>query len=40
VLTWLLHTAAVTAWWLPPLAALAVVGVVGVGLRRMSLASR
>jgi uncharacterized membrane protein len=27
VVTWLLHTAAVAAWWLPPLAAVAVVGV-------------
>jgi len=26
VLTWLLRTAAVAAWWLPPLAAVAVVG--------------
>ncbi len=31
VVTWLLHTAAVAAWWLPPLAA---VVVVGVSLRR------
>jgi hypothetical protein len=31
VVTWLLHTAAVAAWWLPPLAA---VVVVGAGLRR------
>jgi len=36
VVTWLLHAAAVTAWWLPPLAAVAAVGV---SLRRMSLAS-
>ena len=33
VVTWLLHTAAVAAWWLPPLAA---VVVVGVSLRRAS----
>jgi len=26
LVTWLLHTAAVAAWWLPPLAAVAVVG--------------
>lgn len=31
VVTWLLHTAAVAAWWLPPWAA---VVVVGVSLRR------
>jgi hypothetical protein len=33
VLTWLLRTAAVAAWWLPPLAAVAVVGA---SLRRVS----
>jgi hypothetical protein len=33
VLTWLLHTAGVAAWWLPPLAAVAAVGV---SLRRLS----
>jgi uncharacterized membrane protein len=33
VLTWLLRTAAVAAWWLPPLAAVAAVGV---SLRRVS----
>jgi hypothetical protein len=33
VLTWLLRTAGVPAWWLPPLAAVAVVGV---SLRRVS----
>ena len=33
VVTWLLHTAGVAAWWLPPLAAVAVVGV---SLRRVS----
>ncbi len=33
VVTWLLHTAGVAAWWLPPLAAVAVVGV---SLRRIS----
>jgi hypothetical protein len=27
VVTWLLHTASVDAWWLPPLAAAAVLGV-------------
>jgi hypothetical protein len=27
VVTWLLHTAGVAAWWLPPAAAVAVVGV-------------
>jgi hypothetical protein len=27
VVTWLLHAVAVAAWWLPPLAAVAVVGV-------------
>ncbi|HET6292692.1 MAG TPA: hypothetical protein VFG33_04940 [Kribbella sp.] len=32
VVTWLLHTASVEAWWLPPLAAVAVVGV---SLRRV-----
>ncbi len=31
--TWLLHIAAVAAWWLPPLAAVAVVGA---SLRRVS----
>ena len=31
VVTWLLHAVAVAAWWLPPLAAM---GVVGVSLRR------
>ncbi|HEV8648193.1 MAG TPA: hypothetical protein VG276_02065 [Actinomycetes bacterium] len=31
VVTWLLHAVAVAAWWLPPLAA---VGVVGLSLRR------
>ena len=31
--TWLLHTAGVAAWWLPPLAAVAAVGV---SLRRLS----
>jgi len=31
--TWLLHTAGVAAWWLPPLAAVAVVGA---SLRRVS----
>jgi hypothetical protein len=31
VVTWLLHTTGVAAWWLPPLAA---VVVVGVSLRR------
>jgi hypothetical protein len=33
VVTWLLHTAGVAAWWLPPLAAVAVVGA---SLRRTS----
>ena len=33
VVTWLLHTAGVAAWWLPPLAA---VTVVGTNLRRAS----
>ena len=33
VVTWLLHTAGVAAWWLPPLAA---VVVVGASLRRAS----
>jgi hypothetical protein len=33
VVTWLLHTAGVSAWWLPPLAAVAVVGA---SLRRIS----
>jgi len=33
VVTWLLRSAAVAAWWLPPLAAVAVVGV---SLRRAS----
>jgi hypothetical protein len=33
VVTWLLHTAGVDAWWLPPLAAVAVVGA---SLRRLS----
>jgi hypothetical protein len=33
MLTWLLRTAAVAAWWLPPLAAVAMVGV---SLRRVS----
>jgi hypothetical protein len=33
VLTWLLRTVAVDAWWLPPLAAVAVVGE---SLRRVS----
>jgi hypothetical protein len=33
VVTWLLHTAGVAAWWLPPLAAVAVVGT---SLRRVS----
>jgi hypothetical protein len=33
VLTWLLHLAAVPAWWLVPLAAVAVVGA---SLRRVS----
>jgi hypothetical protein len=33
VVTWLLHTAGVAAWWLPPLAAVAVVGA---SLRRLS----
>jgi len=33
VLTWLLRTAAVAAWWLPPLAAVAAVGA---SLRRVS----
>ena len=33
VVTWLLHTAGVAAWWLPPLAAVAAVGV---SLRRLS----
>ena len=27
LVTWLLHTAAVAAWWLPPMAAVVVVGV-------------
>jgi hypothetical protein len=27
LVTWLLHLAAVAAWWLPPLAAVAVIGV-------------
>ena len=27
VVTWLLHTAGVAAWWLPPLAAVAAVGI-------------
>jgi hypothetical protein len=27
VVTWLLHAAGVAAWWLPPMAAVAVVGV-------------
>lgn len=26
VVTWLLHVAAIAAWWLPPLAAVAVIG--------------
>jgi hypothetical protein len=26
VVTWLLHTAGVAAWWLPPLAAVVVIG--------------
>jgi hypothetical protein len=34
VTTWLLHTAAVDAWWLTPLAS---VVAVGVSLRRLSL---
>ncbi len=33
VVTWLLHTAGVAAWWLPPLAAAAVAGA---SLRRTS----
>jgi hypothetical protein len=33
VVTWLLHTAGVAAWWLPPLAAVAAVGA---SLRRTS----
>jgi hypothetical protein len=33
VATWLLHTAAVAAWWLPPLAAVAEIGA---SLRRVS----
>src|SRR6266704_6124174 len=33
VVTWLLHTAGVAAWWLPPLPAVAVVGA---SLRRTS----
>ena len=33
VVTWLLHTAGVTAWWLPPLVAVAATGV---SLRRIS----
>jgi hypothetical protein len=33
VLTWLLHTVGVAAWWLPPLAAVAVIGT---SLRRVS----
>src|SRR5713226_41776 len=33
VVTWLLHTAGVAAWWLPPLTAVAVVGA---SLRRTS----
>ena len=33
VSTWLLHTAGVAAWWLPPIAAAAAVGV---SLRRVS----
>ncbi len=33
VATWLLHTAGVTAWWLPPLAAVAATGA---SLRRIS----
>jgi hypothetical protein len=34
--TWLLHTAAVAAWWLPPLAAVAALGL---SLRRVRPAS-
>jgi hypothetical protein len=37
VVTWLLHDAGVAAWWLPPLAAVAAVGV---SLRRVGPASR
>ncbi|HEV7965517.1 MAG TPA: hypothetical protein VGP57_23425 [Actinoplanes sp.] len=33
VVTWLLHTVGVAAWWLPPLAAVAVIGT---SLRRVS----
>jgi hypothetical protein len=33
VVTWLLHTVGVAAWWLPPLAA---VVVIGTSLRRVS----
>ena len=33
VVTWLLHTAGVAAWWLPPLVAVAATGV---SLRRIS----
>jgi len=33
VVTWLLHTAGVVAWWLPPLAAVAATGA---SLRRIS----
>jgi hypothetical protein len=33
VVTWLLHTLGVAAWWLPPLAA---VVVIGTSLRRVS----
>jgi hypothetical protein len=33
VVTWLLHTAGVAAWWLPPLAAVAATGA---SLRRIS----
>jgi hypothetical protein len=33
VVTWLLHTAGVTAWWLPPLVAVAATGA---SLRRIS----
>jgi uncharacterized membrane protein len=36
VATWLLHTAAVAAWWLPPLAA---VVAIGASLRRASRAT-
>jgi hypothetical protein len=39
VVTWLLHTAAVAAWWLPPLAAVVVIWVLQLaGLSRLRVA--